>query len=246
MFGVFGIWVCAFGIWEVDLAPLPLLLGISGWFSASGFGSIPDSQFSIFVLIHFPRTNSQHLLIVWWTQILDPVLATVASLSNLQNLRKSGVAKKIAESQNRACPEWRCLYNNGGKAERSPVSHLLNFFTELKSKLYDRTRPASQCGTRWPRRLEDAPLHQGAGKLCRLPPFHRLTPPCPFGAGAAGDARGGEVDHSKHDLLQVGLQTIMGIFKLTFGVHLWQSIDTLEIRILLIQIHSRFALGPYW
>ena len=124
MFGVFGIWVCVFGIWEVDLAPLPLLLGISDWFLASGFGSIPDSQFSILVLIHFPWTNSQQLLIVWWTQILDPVLATVASLSNLQNLRKSGVAKKIAESQNRACPEWRCLYNNGGKAERSPVSNL--------------------------------------------------------------------------------------------------------------------------
>ena len=81
--------------------------------------------------------------------------------------------------------------------------------------------------------------------LSSLPPFHRLTLPCPFGAGAAGDARGGEVDHSKHDLLQVGLQATMGIFKLTFGVHLWQSIDTLEMGILLIQIHSRFALGPY-
>ena len=94
--------------------------------------------------------------------------------------------------------------------------------------------------------MEDAPLHQGEGKLLSsLPPFHRLTLPCPFGAGAAGDARGGEVDHSKHDLLQVGLQAIMGIFKLTFGVHPWQSIDTLEMGILLIQIHSRFALGPY-
>ena len=54
------------------------------------------------------------------------------------------------------------------------------------------------------------------------------------------------MDHSKHDLLQVGLQATMGILKLTFDVHLWHSIiDTLEMGILLIQIHSRFAFGPY-
>ena len=128
---------------------------------------------------------------------------------------------------------------------RSPVSNLLYFLQNQNPNFTtgpDRRLNAGR-GDRDDWKMH--PFTKVRGNFCRLPPFHRLTPPCPFGAGAAGDARGGEVDPSKHDLLQVGLKAIMGIFKLTFGVHLWHSIDTLEMGILLIQIHSRFALGPY-
>ena len=57
-----------------------------------------------------------------WTQCL-PLLLLSATCKIWESLE---LPKKIAESQNRACPEWRCLYNNGGKAERSPVSNLLS------------------------------------------------------------------------------------------------------------------------